>query len=284
MSAADARDADPRRAPDARGLDDARGTDDAGGTDDVGATLARVHDLAVGYGGPPVLSDVDFEVHPGVRVGVLGPNGGGKTTLFRALLGELAPSRGEIELGSRIAIVAQTERSRLDFPVTALDVATMGTITRVPWYRRPGRAERAAAMDALAAVGMDELAGRSFGDLSGGQRQRVLIARALVQDAKLLLLDEPFTGLDAVSADRLERLLADLASRGHGLLIATHDVEQARAWDLVLCIHRRQIAFGPPEQALTRESLAATYGGAVVTIPATGERVLLPADHHHHDH
>jgi ABC-type Mn2+/Zn2+ transport system ATPase subunit len=246
--------------------------------------LARVHKLAVGYGGPPVLTDVSFAIHPGDRIGVIGPNGGGKTTLFRALLGELQPVHGDVELDSRIAIVAQTERSRLDFPVTALDVATMGTVARIPWYRRPGRPERVAAMDALAAVGMAELADRSFGDLSGGQRQRVLIARALVQDAKLLLLDEPFTGLDAVSADRLERLLADLASQGHGLLIATHDVEQARTWDLVLCLHRRQVAFGTPEEALTRESLAATYGGAVVTIPATGERVLLPADHHHHDH
>ncbi|HET8952722.1 MAG TPA: metal ABC transporter ATP-binding protein, partial [Solirubrobacteraceae bacterium] len=202
----------------------------------------------------------------------------------RALLGELPPLSGEVRLNARIAIVAQTERSRLDFPVTALDVATMGTVARIPWYRRPGRAERDDALAALAAVGMADLADRSFGDLSGGQRQRVLIARALVQEANLLLLDEPFTGLDAPSAERLEQLFAELAGRGHALLIATHDVEQARAWDRVLCLHRRQIAFGTPENALTRESLAATYGGAVVTIPSTGERVLLPADHHHHDH
>jgi ABC-type Mn2+/Zn2+ transport system ATPase subunit len=249
-----------------------------------GAPLASVRDLAVGYGGPAVLTDVSFDVHAGNRVAVLGPNGGGKTTLFRALLDELAPLRGGFALGARVAIVAQTERSRLDFPVTALDVATMGTVARMPWYRRPGRDERADAKEALAAVGMDELADRSFGDLSGGQRQRVLIARALVQEARLLLLDEPFTGLDAPSADQLERLLADLAAQGHGVLIATHDVEQARAWDLILCLNHRQVAFGTPEQALTKESLAATYGGSVVTIPSTGERVLLPADHHHHDH
>ena len=141
--------------------------------------LLSVRDLAVGYGGPAVLTDVAFDVHPGERVAVLGPNGGGKTTLFRGLLRDVAPIRGSFELNARAALVAQTERSRLDFPVTALDVATMGTVARIPWYRRPGRAERTDALAALAAVGMEELADRSFGDLSGGQRQRVLIARAL---------------------------------------------------------------------------------------------------------
>jgi ABC-type Mn2+/Zn2+ transport system ATPase subunit len=243
--------------------------------------LATIRGLAVGYGGPAVLSDVSFDIAAGKRIAVLGPNGGGKTTLFRALLGELRPLRGTIEMNGRIAIVAQTDRSRLDFPVTALDVALMGTVASVAWYRRPGRHERQRALDSLDAVGLRDLAHRPFGDLSGGQRQRVLIARALVQDAKLLLLDEPFTGLDAVSAGRLEELLLDLARDGHSLLIATHDVDQARAWDEVLCLNRRQIAIGTPTEALTKETLAATYGGAVVTLPGTGERVLLPADHHH---
>jgi ABC-type Mn2+/Zn2+ transport system ATPase subunit len=242
--------------------------------------LVRVEGLAVGYEGRAVLTDVSFAAEPGERIAVLGPNGGGKTTLFRALLGELPPLAGAVEVESHCAIVAQTERSRLDFPVTALDVAAMGTVARLPWWRRPGRAERRHALEALGAVGLAELGQRSFGDLSGGQRQRVLIARALVQDARLLLMDEPFTGLDALAADRLESLLAELAGTGHTVLIATHDVEQARSWDRVLCLNRRQIAFGTPEQALTRETLAATYGGAIVTLPGTGERVLLPADHH----
>ncbi|MEA2155001.1 MAG: hypothetical protein QOE11_1141 [Solirubrobacteraceae bacterium] len=246
--------------------------------------LAQAEGLAVGYDGAPVLTGVTFSANPGERLAVLGPNGGGKTTLFRALLGELAPLSGAVDVRTRCALVAQTERSRLDFPVTALDVAQMGTVPRLPWWRRPGRAEREQALQALDAVGLAEEAGRSFGDLSGGQRQRVLIARALVQDAQLLLLDEPFTGLDAVSAMRLDQLLTDLAAAGRGLLIATHDVEQARRWDLVLCLNRRQVAFGTPEEALTRETLAATYGGALVTLPGTGEQVLLPADHHHGDH
>ena len=128
----------------------------------------------------------------------------------------------------------------------------MGSISTLPWWRRPGRAQRRAARAALEAVGLAEQAHATFGDLSGGQRQRVLVARALVQDARVILLDEPFTGLDAPSAERLEALLAELAGEGRGVMIATHDVDQARGWDSVLCLNRRQVAFGPPEATLHR--------------------------------
>ncbi|HST39314.1 MAG TPA: metal ABC transporter ATP-binding protein [Conexibacter sp.] len=252
----------------------------------AGAALVTAADLAVGYSAAPVLTGVSFALHAGERIGVLGPNGGGKTTLFRALLDELRPLAGELRLAVRAGTVPQTERSRLDFPVSALDVALMGTIAGRPWWRRPGRAERAAAHAALRRVGLDALAERSFGELSGGQRQRVLVARALVQDARIVLLDEPFTGLDNVSAQRLEQLLDELAAEGRGVLIATHDVDQARAWDQVLCLNRRQVAFGPPAQTLTLDVLAATYGRSIVTLPQDGgERLaILPPHHHDHDH
>ena len=198
------------------------------------------------------------------------------------LLGELAPLAGTLRVPERFGVVPQTERSRLDFPVSALDVALMGSISTLPWWRRPGRAERRAARAALRAVGLEDLATATFGDLSGGQRQRVLVARALVQDAPVILLDEPFTGLDTPSAERLEALLAELAAGGRGVMIATHDVDQARGWDRVLCLNRRQVAFGRPGEVLSREVLEATYGGAIVEIPGGGG--VLPAHHHDHPH
>lgn len=247
--------------------------------------LAAASSLVLGYGGRAVLRDVNFEVQPGERIGVLGPNGGGKTTLFRGLLGQLPPIAGQLETPGRTATVAQTERSRLDYPVSALDVALMGALGGERWWRRPGRSARHAALEALGTVGLRELARASFGELSGGQRQRALIARALVQDAQLLLLDEPFSGLDAAAAERLTELIDGLAAEGRAILIATHDVEQTRRWDLVLCLNRRQVAFGPPEQTLTLPVLEATYGEAIVPLPVQGEPLgILPAHHHDHGH
>jgi ABC-type Mn2+/Zn2+ transport system ATPase subunit len=244
--------------------------------------LARANGIAAGYGGPLALEEVTFDVRPGERLAVLGPNGGGKTTLFRVLLGELRLVRGTVELQGRPAAVPQTERSRLDYPVTALDVALMGTLPRLPWWQRPRRPERKAALHALTTVGMAERANELFGELSGGQRQRVLIARALVQDARLLLLDEPFSGLDAPSARQLSGLLDELAGLGRAVMVATHDLEQAFAWDRVLCLNRRQVAFGPPHETLTRPVLERTYGAAIVELPDDGGASILPP--HHHDH
>jgi ABC-type Mn2+/Zn2+ transport system ATPase subunit len=241
--------------------------------------LIEARELSLSYGSaPPAVTGVDFQLRPGERLALLGPNGGGKTTILRALLRELRPRSGSLRVGAACGSVPQTERSRLDYPVSALDVATMGALSRLPWWRRPGRREREKARQALERVGLGALTEETFGELSGGQRQRVLIARALVQEAGVLLMDEPFTGLDRPSSELLEGLIVELASEGRGIVMATHDLEQARRWDSVLCVNHRQIAVGEPEATLDRGVLEATYGGAIVEIPGGG--VILPPHHH----
>ena len=241
--------------------------------------LVLTRDLAGGYRpGTDAISGVSFAAEAGEVVAVLGPNGGGKSTLFRALLGELPHRRGTVELPGAPAYVPQTERARLDFPVSALDVALMGAYGRTPFYRR---LDRAAGLAALARVGLEGEAGERFGELSGGQRQRVLIARALVQDAPVLLLDEPLSGVDARSAASIEGLFEELRGEGRALLVATHDVRQARAWQRVLCLHGRQVAFGGPE-CLSPEVLQATYGGELVVLPDGTTAVAV--EHHEHGH
>jgi len=242
--------------------------------------LLAVEDAATGYGAGAVFRGVTFDLRAGERLAVLGPNGGGKTTLFKLLLGELPAVAGRISSQGGFGYVPQTERSRLDYPVSALDVALMGTLSRLPWWRRPGERERSFARTALQRVGLAELTDAQFGDLSGGQRQRVLVARALVQDARILLLDEPFTGVDRASEQLLDTLLQELAAEGRGIVAATHDLEQARAWDRVLCLNRRQVAFGEPANVLTPEVLAETYGADIVVI-GEGERLAVLPPHHH---
>ncbi|HEY0633212.1 MAG TPA: metal ABC transporter ATP-binding protein [Thermoleophilaceae bacterium] len=247
--------------------------------------LVECRDLAAGYGGAPVIHDVSFEAAAGETVIVLGPNGGGKTTLFRALLGELEPVTGHTELHGRTAYVAQTDRTSLDFPVTALDVALMGSLAHGRWWLPPRRAERQAAAAALERVGLSAEARTRFGELSGGQRQRVLIARALVQDARILLLDEPLAGVDPASAEGIAALFDELSGDGRTLLVSSHDIESARRYQRVLCLNRRQVAYGPPAETLTRSVLEETYGSEIVVIDGSGEAVrALAVQHHEHDH
>jgi manganese/iron transport system ATP-binding protein/manganese/zinc/iron transport system ATP- binding protein len=221
--------------------------------------LLALEGVGAGYDERLAVRDVSFRAAAGDRIAVLGPNGGGKTTLFRIVLGELAARTGTVAVEADVAVVPQTERSRLDFPVSALDVVLMGTIAGRPWWRGPRRADRDAAREALAAVDLAD--------------------RALVRRARILLLDEPYRGLDTTSVGRLDALIATLAAEGRTLLIATHDVGQARAWDHVLCLNGRQVAFGPPAATLTPEVLAATYGGELLRVGDDGELAVV-AEHH----
>ncbi|CAN5523390.1 manganese/iron ABC transporter ATP-binding protein [soil metagenome] len=249
----------------------------------MSAASVEVSGLSAAYApGPPALRDVSFSALGGQAVAVLGPNGGGKTTLFRALLGEIAVVSGRITLGGHAAYVPQTERARLDFPVSALDVALMGAYARTRWYRRVSANDRRLAHEALARVGLEDHARKRFGTLSGGQRQRALIARALVQDAGVLLLDEPFAGVDRVSEQAIMEMFDTLRAEGRVLLIATHDIEQARRWDRVLCLRGVQVAYGPPDTTLSTEVLEATYGAEIVVLE-DGARAIA-VQHHDHAH
>ena len=239
----------------------------------------RAQGLEVGYGGRAVLREVSFELAAGRSLCVLGPNGGGKTTLFRALVGELAPLAGSVHVDGRPAYVAQTDRTRLDFPVSALEVALMGSLSHGRWWLPPRQADRQAALAALERVGIAAESGTRFGELSGGQRQRVLLARALVHDAQVLLLDEPLAGVDPASAERIASLFGDLRQEGRALLVSTHDVESARRFDLVLCLHNRQVAFGPPERVLDRATLEETYGRELIVLEGTR---AVTVQHHEH--
>jgi ABC-type Mn2+/Zn2+ transport system ATPase subunit len=247
----------------------------------VSATLVRVSGLEAGYSaGRPAISGLEFSVAAGEQLAVLGPNGGGKTTLFRALLSELPYRRGDIELDGEVAYVPQTERSRLDFPIDALGVVLMGTYGSTPWYRRVGAQQRGSARNALDRVGLADHERAQFGALSGGQRQRVLLARALARDARILLLDEPLSGVDRPSTERLLAVLDELRAEGRAVMIATHDIQQARDSDTVLCINHRQTAFGPAQLALTTSALELTYGGELIMLPDGGRAVVV--QHHAH--
>ncbi len=241
----------------------------------------RVRGLSAGYGaGDPALTGLSFEVPAARTVAVLGPNGGGKTTLFRALLGQIPHREGEVDVAGAVAYVPQTERASLDFPVSALDVVLMGTYPTVPWYRRIGRDQRRTAAAALDRVGLADRGSTRFGELSGGQRQRVLIARALAQGSRVLLLDEPLSGVDRPAGEQILRILGELRDEGHVVLVSTHDIEQARSFDLVLCLNRSQIAFGPPAEALSAAVLRDTYGGELIVLPDGAQAVVV--QHHHH--
>jgi manganese/iron transport system ATP-binding protein len=246
----------------------------------VSSPIVEARGLTVAYGDRLAIEDVGFSVPPGRSVAVLGPNGAGKSTIFAAAVG-LAPIRsGEIEVRSeRIALVPQRLDLAAGFPVTVLDVVRMGRYGEIGPLRRFSSRDHELVAEALAALGIEHLSGRRFGDLSGGERQRALLAQAAAQDPELLLLDEPFTGVDAPTGEALRRLLARWREQGRTTFVATHDLASAaRDYDLVLCLNRRVVAFGPPAETITEEVLAETFAGRVLRV---GELVVDIAHHHH---
>ncbi|MDQ3164530.1 MAG: metal ABC transporter ATP-binding protein [Gaiellaceae bacterium] len=229
-----------------------------------------VADLTVAYGEKPVLWDVDLEVPTGVLMAIVGPNGAGKTTLIRAALGLVKPAAGQALVHGRpyeeqrrlVAYVPQRGSVDWDFPTSVLDVVLMGRYGRLGWLRRPGSQDRAAAHVALEQVGMTDLAGRQISQLSGGQQQRVFLARALVQQAEVYFMDEPFQGVDATTEKAIVELLRTLRESGKTVIAVHHDLQTVPEYfDQVALLNVRRIAAGPVDEVFTEENLRRTYGG-----------------------
>lgn len=229
-----------------------------------------VHDVTVAYDRKPVLWDVDYDAPPNSLVGIIGPNGAGKSTLIKAALGLVPLASGRIEVfgeplkkqRQRIGYVPQRESIDWDFPVSALDVVTMGRYGRIGLFRRVRKVDREAALDCLQQVGMADFAHRQISQLSGGQQQRVFLARALVQEADLYLMDEPFAGVDAATERAIIDILRRIREQGKTCLVVHHDLPTAREYfDHVVLLNMRIVAAGPTETTLTNENLHKTYGG-----------------------
>lgn len=243
----------------------------------------RFAGVSVGYHGTPVLSHIDLDLRAGQRLALIGPNGAGKSTLIKSMLGLVPVLSGTAEvLGCAPAqaraftgYVPQSDSLDADFPVTAAQVVMMGRYRRIGWWRPARGADRRVVSEALDRVGLADRAGHQFGLLSGGQRQRVLLARAIAAEPRLLLFDEPFNGVDAVSQQAILAVLSALAAAGTALVVSTHDLAVARELaDVVCLLNGRQWAMGPPEQALTADTLRRAYGGQAVEVD-DGRTVLV---------
>jgi manganese/iron transport system ATP-binding protein len=231
--------------------------------------------VAAAYGREPVLEGVTGTLAPGSALALIGPNGAGKTTLIKAILGLLPLTAGRIEVletspaeaRARVAYVPQADALDQQFPVSVLQVVLMGRYRKIGWLRRPGKADRAAALAALEEVGLAARARDRFGVLSGGQRQRVLLARAVAQEAQLLLLDEPFNGVDATTTEALLAVLERLRADRVAVVMSTHDLAVAHlVCDDACLLNHHQVAFGPIDDALRPELLKATYGGSALLL------------------
>lgn len=228
--------------------------------------ILELDNVTVSYDGNQVLAGVSFGVGPGERVAIVGPNGAGKSTLFKALVGLIHPHAGSIETnGAEIGYVTQRSAVDWSFPVTVHDVVMMGRIGKMGWLRWQRPRDREIVRRCLARVGMLGSADRQIGELSGGQQQRVFIARALAQEATILLMDEPFSGVDTPSQEAVLEILDDLHVQGVTVLVSTHDLTLAvERFDRLALLNRQLIAYGPPREVVTPDALTAAYGGQAV--------------------
>jgi manganese/iron transport system ATP-binding protein len=232
--------------------------------------------ISVGYNGVPVLRDISFQIAHGARVAVVGPNGAGKSTLFKALVGILPLRSGKIfihnmPLGHHmdcVSYIPQREEVDWKFPVTVRDVVLMGRYGRLKWLERPAAADKEIVNKSLEQMGMFDMADRPIDDLSGGQQQRVFLARALAQEPHIFLMDEPFTGVDAVTQETTLALLDHLREKHVTVLISTHDLNLAASrFDSVMLLNKRMIAIGEPSHVFSAEHLSQAFGSQLLKLP-----------------
>ena len=242
----------------------------------------EVHDVTVAYRRKPVLWDVDVTLPAGRLIAVIGPNGAGKSTLLKAALGLVPLASGHVRIFGDslkkarrlVGYVPQRETVDWDFPVDALDVVLMGRYGMLGWCRRPGAADREAALACLRKVGMQDFAHRQISQLSGGQQQRVFLARALAQEARLYFMDEPFAGVDAATEKAIVDVLRELRAQGCTVVAVHHDLQTVQEYfDHVVLLNMRLVAAGSVENAFTRENLQRTYGGRLTILDEAADAV-----------
>lgn len=251
-----------------------------------GAAALSTENVSIRYGTRPALEAVSLTVSPGERLAVVGPNGAGKTTLLKTIAGLIEPGEGAVRVFGtpprhHACIAYLVQRAAVDwrFPVTVRDVVEMGRAREIGMFRRARAADRVFVDQCLDLVGLSALAGRQIGELSGGQQQRMFIARALAQEAAIMLLDEPFSGLDNQTQHGLIHLLERLSERGVTILVATHDLDLASAhFDRILLLNQRLIACGPPAEVFRADLLTATFGHHARTLRTKDGLVFVSDD------
>lgn len=242
-----------------------------------------VRDLTVAYHGKPVVWDIDLAIPRGKLVSIVGPNGAGKSTLLKACLELIPRTSGEIlffgepyaKQLKRVGYVPQRESVDWDFPVSVLDVVAMGTYGQLGWFRRVNKRCQALALQALDRVGLADYADRQISQLSGGQQQRTFLARALVQDADLYFMDEPFAAVDAATERAIVELLKDLQARGKTCLVVHHDLATVpQYFDWTVLLNMRVVAAGPTSDVFHQENLRKTYGGKLSLLSDAADALM----------